>query len=79
MRESVSNAARKKLRAHIMLDYAIDATPPVTAGHKCNGVRPPQTRSPAMISQGFTVLPLEVAFFRHVTVTYAGLSLPAFG
>jgi hypothetical protein len=38
---------------------------------------PPQTRSPAMNSQGFTGLPLVVASFRHVTVTHAGLSLPA--
>jgi hypothetical protein len=35
---------------------------------------PPQTRSPAMSSQGFTSLPLAVASFRHVTVAYAGLS-----
>jgi hypothetical protein len=37
----------------------------------------PQMQSPAMSSQGFTGLPLAVALFRHVTVTYAGLSLPA--
>jgi len=30
-----------------------------------------------MNSQGFTGLPLAVASFRHVTVTHAGLSLPA--
>jgi len=28
-------------------------------------------------SQGFTGLPLAVASFGHVTVTHAGLSLPA--
>jgi len=40
-------------------------------------ISPPQTRSPAMILQGFTGWPLAVASLRHVTVTYAGLSLPA--
>jgi hypothetical protein len=39
--------------------------------------RSAQTRSPAMNAQGFTGLPLAVASFRHVTVTHAGLSLPA--
>ena len=40
---------------------------------------PPQMQSPTMNSQGFTDLPLVVASLRHVTVTYAGLSLPASG
>ena len=39
----------------------------------------PQMRSPAINSQGFTESPLFVASFRHVTVTRAGLSLPASG
>jgi hypothetical protein len=38
---------------------------------------PLQTQSPAMNLQGFTGLPLVVASFRHVTVTHAGLALPA--
>jgi len=38
---------------------------------------PPQKRSPAINAQGFTGSPLVVASFRHVTVTRAGLSLPA--
>ena len=38
---------------------------------------PPQMRSPATNSQGFTGLPLP--WLRHVTVTRAGLLLPASG
>ena len=45
----------------------------INVGRAC----PPQMRSPAMSSQGFTGLPLSVASFRHVTVPDAGLSLPA--
>ena len=58
-------------------DYSI-----TLAAHNVWGVNdmrecPPQMQSPAMNSQGLTGLPLSVASFRHVTVTHAGLSLPA--
>ena len=56
---------------------ACRASPPIDWAF--NGMRgcPPQMQSPATNSQGFTGLPLAVASFRHVTVTRAGLSLPA--
>lgn len=37
----------------------------------------PSTQSPAKISQGFTVLPRAVASVRHVSVTVAGMLVPA--
>jgi hypothetical protein len=57
--------------------YSMTLSARIVLGHQRRARMPATNAKPRDDSQGFTGLPLVVASFRHVTMTHAGLSLPA--